>query len=200
MHIVTPEGFDHWQDQLNIKCHEIVKEKRTVYTSGSPDVHRNFRVSAAMKGPKVTLGSELATHLIKQVGAVVNILCDPNTLDTERDNRFADLRNYIDLAYSAYKEGIVHATSEDQTAGQELPATAHNVSSVVKVKSLDELGQWSYTGPAEYLYNGDPVPRLRVEEGQRVSKRDLVAQPNVQSSADDQLQTKTHKVSDFGYR
>jgi hypothetical protein len=92
--------------ELQDLCERIVAAKRKVYTLGQQDTHRNFRVTAAIKGS--TAGDEIATHLLKQVGAVVNLLCHPEIDDSEQDTRFADLRNYVDLAYVLYKEGQAH--------------------------------------------------------------------------------------------
>lgn len=117
MQIVTPEMHDARAVVLHELKESIVRTKRPVYTVNTSDVHRNFRVSAALKGPTVTLGSEIATHLVKQIGAVVDILCNPNNRDTELATRFADAVAYLELAYSAVAEGIAHATSEQGKVG-----------------------------------------------------------------------------------
>ena len=100
------EQFQLHREHLDSLCKEIVDKKRHVYTQGSPDVLNNFRLSAVLAN--TTVGQQIATHMIKQFVSVMNLLTRPDIIDSEKDTRFADLRNYLDIAYAAYKEGAVH--------------------------------------------------------------------------------------------
>ena len=95
--IVTVEQYDKWANDLLTLRTEIRNAKRPVYTHGSGDVFRNFRVGAAMTGS--TPGHDLSHHLVKQANAVINLLIHPDIPDAERATRFADLMNYAELAY-----------------------------------------------------------------------------------------------------
>ena len=74
-----------------------------MYTQGGGNVIRNLEISGVVT--QSTVGKELLSHLMKQIIAMAQLLIDPNCADQERDKRFADAKNYIDLAYSIYKEG-----------------------------------------------------------------------------------------------
>lgn len=103
---ISQDQYEQRVTELDTHCQTVIDAKRKVYTNGSGDVMRNFRVAAIVKGS--TAGSELATHLLKQVSAVVNLLCNPDIVDSEMDTRFVDLRNYVELGYVLYKEGQAH--------------------------------------------------------------------------------------------
>ena len=103
---IKPAVYDRWVKRLDKMCRHIIKSKRPVYTGKSADVVKNFRMAAQFK--KSTPGSELSTYLIKQTLSVVGLLTDPTLTDSERDTRFADARNYIDIGYVMWKEGVAH--------------------------------------------------------------------------------------------
>ena len=106
LNTVSTSTYDQRVDELDKLCKEIIAEKRPVYTHSTGDTLRNFRVNAIVANS--TVGQALTFGLVKQLNAVVDLLTDANSTDTERDNRFADARNYLDLAYVAYKEGQLH--------------------------------------------------------------------------------------------
>ncbi len=104
--VVNEVDFTSLVTDLDNLCKEIVAAKRPVYTNGNGDSLRNFRLNAALANS--TLGQQLGFGLVKQITAIVDILNNPNTTDEERDRRFADARNYIDMAYVAYKKGQLY--------------------------------------------------------------------------------------------
>lgn len=104
--VITEEMYIRWQEQLQTLADDIVMAKRHVYTNGNPDIVRNFRVGAVVSNS--TLGQQLVFGLIKQITALADIMTNPSSTDTEKDNRFADARNYIDMCYVVYKEGQQH--------------------------------------------------------------------------------------------
>lgn len=103
---ITEEMFQTHRAALGGLSQEIIDKKRHVYTQGNADILHNFRLSSQMAN--TTVGQQIATHMIKQFVSVVNLMTRPDIIDSEKDTRFADLRNYLDIAYVAYKEGAVH--------------------------------------------------------------------------------------------
>lgn len=100
--------FQRHRTVLNNLCEEIMGAKGPVYTQATGDRLRNFKLVAEMINGG-TAGQVISVYLAKQFLSVTELLSNPSVQDTERETRFADLRNYLDLAYALYMEGSQHA-------------------------------------------------------------------------------------------
>jgi hypothetical protein len=104
MKLVSLDEYDLTAKQLHDLCAEIKATKRPVYTAGTADMFRNFRLGAlaCMDSP----GHDLSHQLMKQVNSVVVLLTNTAIDDAEKATRFADLINYAELGYVMWKFGI----------------------------------------------------------------------------------------------
>lgn len=100
---MTQQEFDKTIEQLNNLADGIVARKRPDYTRENTDVLANFKESASMAG--ITPLQAWMVHMHKQFSAlsryVKNPTCNPSEPITDR---FADLRNYLQLGYAIYEE------------------------------------------------------------------------------------------------
>lgn len=95
--------YDELSEKLLAEAHKIELSKRPAYTTGSPDVLRNFKSVAERLG--ITPRQALAVYMLKHVDAVTSALKDPSIPQGEAlEGRFCDLINYTKLAWALISE------------------------------------------------------------------------------------------------
>ena len=100
---MTQTEFDSLVAYLNDHANRIVAAKRPDYTQESDDVLQNFKDAAAQAG--ITPLQVWLVHFHKQYSAVARFAKNPSCSPSEPIiNRFADLRNYLQLGFALYTE------------------------------------------------------------------------------------------------
>lgn len=100
---MTQKEFDELVREMHLLADSIVNAKRPDYTQGNADVLHNFRQAA--EGAGISPLQAWFVHFHKQFSAVAKAAKSPFTPRSEPiANRFADLRNYLDLGYALFAE------------------------------------------------------------------------------------------------
>jgi hypothetical protein len=100
---MNKETFNKVVNQLNELGDQIVGAKRPDYTRESDDVLQNFKESAREAG--ITPMQAWLVHFHKQYSAIARFVKNPECTPSEPiPQRFADLRNYLQLGYGIYRE------------------------------------------------------------------------------------------------
>ncbi len=100
---MTREEFDRATEQLLTLAEEVANSKRPDYTQGSEDVLRNFK--EAGRDAKISPEAACLVYMRKHWDAIVTIMIDPDRKYSEAPPlRFADLINYLKLAFALYLE------------------------------------------------------------------------------------------------
>lgn len=103
---ISAETYDALAAELHELRRKIIAAKRPTYTQASENCVRNFQQGADLV-PGVSPGQVLAIYLGKQIVSIMNILADPSVQDSEKETRFADAMNYIEIAYVMWKENAL---------------------------------------------------------------------------------------------
>lgn len=96
---MTTKEFDEIILNLNNRADAIVSAKRPDYTQESSDVLANFKEAALAAG--ISPLQVWLVHFHKQYSAVARYVKNPDCTPSEPlTDRFADLRNYLQLGYA----------------------------------------------------------------------------------------------------
>lgn len=100
---MTQVTFDKLVKILDNHADKIIERKRPDYTQENEDVLHNFKRAAEEAG--ITPLQVWLVHFHKQYSAVARFMKNPSAQASEPTvDRFADLRNYLQLGYALLAE------------------------------------------------------------------------------------------------